>query len=139
MDEAYIDPDKAHFALFKDLPREGVIHMLNLIRLKSQAEYEDGRTCSGAEAYKAYGQESGPIFQRLGGRIIWSGDFDLTLIGPADEQWDICFIAEYPNAEAFIAMLHDPDYRNAVKHRQAAVKTSRLIRLSPKAGGSGFG
>lgn len=139
MSDAWIDPDKARFAKFKDLPREGVIHMLNLIKLKSRAVYEDGHECSGAEAYAAYGKESGPIFRRLGGRIVWSGNFELMLIGPADEQWDICFIAEYPNAESFIAMLRDPDYRQAVKHRQAAVKTSRLIRLTPKSGGAGFG
>ncbi|MFZ0459602.1 MAG: DUF1330 domain-containing protein, partial [Rhodoplanes sp.] len=30
-------------------------------------------------------------------------------------------------------------YREAVKHRQAAVQDSRLIRLAPLAGGAGFG
>ena len=26
------------------------------------------------------------------------------LIGPVDEKWDICFIAEYPSVESFISM-----------------------------------
>jgi uncharacterized protein (DUF1330 family) len=86
---------------------------------------------TGHEAYAAYGRESGPVFRRLGGRIVWSGKFDMVLIGPQGEYWDICFIAEYPNAEAFIAMLRDEDYRKAVKHRQAAVFDSRLIRMQP--------
>jgi hypothetical protein len=30
-------------------------------------------------------------------------------------------------------------YREAVKHRQAAVEDSRLIRLAPMTGGTGFG
>jgi hypothetical protein len=35
-------------------------------------------------------------------------------------------------------MLRDPDYREAVKHRQAAVSDSRLIRLAVSEGGEGF-
>ena len=137
--ERFVDPDKERFGLFKDLPREGRIHMLNLVRLKEMAVYEDGTMVTGSEAYGAYSRESGPIFQRLGGRIVWSGSFELTLIGPADERWDLCFIAEYPSAEAFISMLRDENYRKAVRHRQAAVETSRLIRIRPREAGSGFG
>jgi len=50
------------------------------------------------------------------------------LIGPADKQWDMMFIARYPPAAAFLEMVTDPGYREAVKHRQAAVLDSRLIR-----------
>ncbi|MCB1545917.1 MAG: DUF1330 domain-containing protein, partial [Rhodoblastus sp.] len=55
------------------------------------------------------------------------------------EQWDIAFIAEYPSVQAFVAMLRDPVYREAVKHRQAAVEDSRLLRLAPAAAGKEFG
>ncbi|HXG29421.1 MAG TPA: DUF1330 domain-containing protein [Nevskiales bacterium] len=135
----YIDPTKESFAAFRELPREGVIHMLNLIRLRAQAAYPDGRQATGLEAYRAYGRESAPIFTRVGGRQFWIGKFEHLLIGPPDERWDIVFIAEYPNADAFIEMLRDPAYREAVKHRQAAVEDSRLIRLRPQPPGTGFG
>jgi hypothetical protein len=36
-------------------------------------------------------------------------------------------------------MVTDPGYREHVKHRQAAVEDSRLIRLSPRDPGEGFG
>ncbi|MGB9028028.1 MAG: DUF1330 domain-containing protein, partial [Rhodomicrobium sp.] len=90
-------------------------------------------------AYAAYGGESAPVFARLGGRIVWQGRFELMLIGPGDERWDLCFIAEYPSVAAFVEMIRDPAYREAVKHRQAAVADSRLIRLAPLAVGKGFG
>jgi len=61
------------------------------------------------------------------------------LIGSDRERWDECFIAEYPSVEAFVEMIKDPVYRQAVKHRQAAVADSRLIRTMPSASGSGFG
>ena len=99
------------------------IHMLNLVRLRAQAAYPDGRKATGAEAYAAYGRESRPVFERLGGRIVWQGRFELMLIGPQDERWDHCFIAEYPSVAAWLAeMIRDPVYREAVKHRQAAVE-----------------
>lgn len=135
----YVDPDKERFSLFKGLDRGHPIHMLNLVRLNETAVYEDGSTCTGAEAYAAYGRESEPVLRRLGGKIVWSGSFELTLIGPRDECWDIAFIAEYPSGQAFIDMLRDPVYRAAVKHRQAAVLTSRLVRMKPRDAGSGFG
>jgi len=135
----HIDPTKQSFAAFREADRDGPIHMLKLIRLHRRAAYPDGRQATGAEAYAAYGRDSGPVFTRLGGRIVWRGDFELILIGPTDERWDICFIAEYPSVAAFVEMIRDPVYREAVKHRQAAVEDSRLIRLAPRPAGAGFG
>jgi uncharacterized protein (DUF1330 family) len=135
----YIDPTKRAFSEFRANNREGPIHMINLVRLREQARYPDGRQATGAEAYAAYGRASRPVFTRLGGRIVWQGKFELMLIGPLEERWDLCFIAEYPSVSAFVEMIHDPVYREAVKHRQAAVEDSRLIRLAPLAAGRGFG
>ena len=62
------------------------------------------------------------------------------LIGPQDcEQWDIAFIAEYPSVQAFVDMLRDPVYREAVKHRQAGVADLRLLLLQPAEPGKEFG
>jgi uncharacterized protein (DUF1330 family) len=134
----YIDPTREAFAAFRENDREGPIHMLNLVRLRALADYPDGRPATGAEAYAAYGRESAPVFGRLGGRIVWRGKFEQILIGPSEERWDICFLAEYPSVAAFVAMIRDPVYREAVKHRQAAVADSRLIRLAPLEPGGAF-
>lgn len=126
------------FRAFRDNDRPGPIHMINLVRLHAQARYEDGRKATGAEAYAAYGKGAAPVLARLGGRIIWRGAMELMLIGPSDEQWDLCFIAEYPSVAAFVAMIKDPDYREAMVHRQAAVADSRLIRTAPLPLGDNF-
>jgi uncharacterized protein (DUF1330 family) len=135
----HIDPTKETFAEFRNLDRPGPIHMLNLVRLHAQAKYPDGRKATGEEAYEAYGRESGPVFLRLGGSIVWQGKFELMLIGPHEEYWHHCFIAQYPSVAAFVEMIRDPLYREAVKHRQAAVEDSRLIRLAPLPVGRTFG
>jgi uncharacterized protein (DUF1330 family) len=135
----HIDPAKETFAAFRADDRPGSIHMLNLVRLRARAAYPDGREATGAEAYAAYGRASLPAFSKVGGSIVWRGRFELMLIGPKDERWDLSFVAEYPSVGAFVAMIRDPVYREAVKHRQAAVEDSRLIRLAPCAAGVGFG
>jgi uncharacterized protein (DUF1330 family) len=134
----FIDPTRDAFRQFREADRPGPIQMLNLVRFRDFAAYPDGRAVTGAEAYAAYGQESQPIFARVGGRIIWRGRFEQTLTGPETEAWHACFIAEYPSVAAFVEMVRDPAYREAVKHRQAAVAESRLIRLAPAALGGTF-
>ena len=104
--------------------------MLNLVRFRDKASYPDGREATGAEAYAAYARDSYPVFKRLGGRIAWRGSFELTLIGPADEKWDECFIAEYPSVAAFVEMIRDPVYREAVKRRGQSPSHAQLYCLT---------
>lgn len=137
--EKYVNPEREQFGKFQELDRKGPVHMLNLVKLKEHATYDDGTMVSGREAYAAYGRESGPIFERVGGRIYWSGSFELMVIGPQDVAWDIAFIAEYPNVQAFVDMVKDPEYQKAVVHRTAAVLTSRLVRFEPNKSGGVFG
>jgi len=135
----FIDPTREAFAQFRQMDRPGPVHMLNLVRFRDQAAYDDGTVATGAEAYGNYARQSGPVFERLGGRQVWVGKPELMLIGPESEAWDLAFIAEYPDKDAFVAMLRDPDYRKAVRHRQAAVADSRLIRMQPAEPGAHFG
>ena len=139
-----IDPTRARFDAFKALPRDRPIQMLNLIRLRSLADYPEGhpdrgKGMTGLDAYRAYGRTSAEVFARVGGRQIWAGRPEGVLTGPPDEHWDLAFIAEYPSAGAFLAMVTDPDYRQHVKHRTAGVADSRLIRLTAIEPGEGFG
>lgn len=134
----YIDPEREQFEAFKALPRDKPVMMLNFLRFRDKAAYEDGREATGAEAYAAYGRESGPVFRRVGGDIIWRGEPELMLIGPKDKHWHMIFVARYPTAGAFLEMVTDPQYQIAVKHRQAAVLDSRLIRTGESDLGGGF-
>ncbi|MDP4651962.1 MAG: DUF1330 domain-containing protein [Haliea sp.] len=133
-----VDPTREQFDRFKSLPRDTPIMMLNLVRFKAQAVYPGGETITGAEAYARYGKHSGPVFKRLGGSILWRGRPECVVIGPADEHWDIAFIALYPNAGAFMEMVTDPEYQKAVVHRQVAVEDSRLLRMGEAESGAVF-
>ncbi len=139
-----IDPTRDQFNAFKALPRDTPIQMLNLVRVRALADYPEdhpdhGKGLTGLEAYRAYGRESAEVFARVGGKQVWAGRPETVVTGPTDERWDLAFIAEYPNAGAFLAMVTDPGYREVVKHRTAGVEDSRLIRLAPLTPGEGFG
>jgi hypothetical protein len=137
MSDVYIDPGRDAWDLFKSLPRDRPIHMLNLIRLRDRAEYppghpDHGKDISGLEAYRMYGRTIAPHLAKLKSRQVWAGKPQVMVTGPGSEAWDLAFIVEYPGAQAFIDMVRDPDYRaNVVPHRTAAVADSRLLRLDP--------
>src|SRR5947209_6557748 len=137
MTDSYIDPDRQAWDIFKSLPRDEPIHMLNLIRLREAAAYPEGhpnqgKAISGLEAYREYGRAIAPHLARLGSRQVWAGAPQVMVTGPASEAWDLAFVVEYPGSQAFIDMVRDPDYRaNVVPHRTAAVADSRLLRLEP--------
>ena len=139
MDQAnYTSFSRDDFTELRSVQSSQPVHMLNLIKLRAEAIYEDGCKTTGLEAYTHYGRVSFPVFTRLGGTIVWRGQLDQILIGPKQEAWDICFVAQYQSAAAFVEMVLDPVYRRAMRHRQAAVENSRLIRLSSAATGNAF-
>ena len=145
MTKTYIDPSPSNFKAFKDLPRDEPIHMLNLLRYRDLAEYPEGHEhhgngWTGRRAYEEYGKTSGPIFADVGGTVVWRGSFQTMVTGPEpdDKVWHDGFVAQYPDAGAFFAMIKDPDYQLAVVNRTAALVDSRLMRFKPGETGGGF-
>ena len=144
MTSGSIDPTREQFKAFMTAPQDTPIHMLNLIRLRPLAAYPEdhpnhGKGMTGLEAYRAYGRTSADVFKRVGGVQVWVGRPEVVLTGPMEETWDLAFIAQYPSSLAFAEMIRDPGYKEHVKHRQAAVEDSRLIRFLQLEPGEGFG
>jgi uncharacterized protein (DUF1330 family) len=139
-----INPTREQFKAIFGLPLDRPVLMLNLLRFRRLAEYAPGDPehgapqVSGIAAYARYSQAATPIFERVGGSQFWIGKPELTLIGPVEEAWDSAFIARYPTAQAFVDMLRDPEYRQATRHRTAAVADSRLIRCAALPPGKTF-
>lgn len=129
----FFNPTRDQFRAIGDLPGEGPVLMINLVRFRAEAAYaeddpEYGQApVSGEEAYRRYAQETEPLVLSLGGSQNWVGQPMLTVIGPEDESWDHAFVARYPSAQTFMDMVRNPDYQKAVRHRTAAVADSRLI------------
>lgn len=139
-----VNPTREQFKAIFGLPLDCPVMMLNLVRFRDVATYADGdpefgaTVVSGETAYGRYSQEATPIFDAVGGSQVWIGKPELMLIGPDDERWDLAFVARYPTAQAFVDMVKNPDYQRAVRHRNAAVSDSRLIRCTEEKPGATF-
>jgi uncharacterized protein (DUF1330 family) len=110
--------------------------MVNLLRYRERALYPDGfaaEPCSGREAYGRYGAVAVQRIASVGGRLIWLGSAQATVIGPDAERWDNVVLVEYPSRKKFIEMVSQPEYLAAAPHRTAALEDSRLIATSPGA------
>nr|WP_206065736.1 DUF1330 domain-containing protein [Novosphingobium sp. ERW19] len=132
--ETYIDPSRENFEVFKSLPRDRPIHMLNLIKYRDLAEYPEGhpnhgKGLTGREAYAIYKQAFQALVKDSGAAMVWHAPMECVVTGPQGE-WDEAFVMGYPDARAFFAMVKDEVYaRDALPHRTAAVADSRLIRF----------
>ena len=102
---------------------EGPIFMVNLLKFKEHAEYEDGRETelSGREAYNLYGQAVSRLIQDYEGEIVFVGDVTFLSLGQVDELWDEVAIAKYPNRGALLAMSSSPEWSGAAVHRTAGL------------------
>ena len=131
---AYIDPDRANWQAFKDLPRDTPIHMLNLIKFRELAEYPEGhplhgKGLTGREAYAIYKEGFQRVVANDGAGMVWEAPMECTVTGPAGE-WDEAFVMGYPNSGLFMAMVKNEEYiRDIVPHCTAALADSRLIRF----------
>jgi uncharacterized protein (DUF1330 family) len=99
------------------------IAMVNLLKFKEKAEYEDGRDSdlTGEEAYAIYGKEVLEHLKKVGGEWSFDGSVSRLMLGGVEELWDKVAIARYPSRKAMLKMVTDPDYLECNKHRLAGL------------------
>jgi len=102
---------------------DGPFTMINLLRFKEFAEYEDGRDpeLSGRDAYLRYGAEVVKLVAALGGRLHWSADVTGILVGEVEDLWDAVALVEYPSLKAFQDMAMSPEMHAIEVHRVAGL------------------
>ena len=124
----------AEFALGDDDP----ILMVNLLKFKDKAEYEDGRdtNLTGREAYEIYVTETREHLANVGAELILGGEVNGLLLGEVEELWDAFGVARYPSRKAMIAMARNPAYIESEKHRAAGLAGQLNIEVSEQ--GLGF-
>ncbi len=102
---------------------EGPIYMVNLLKFKDTAEYEDGRQTdlTGYEAYQIYGQGVSELLATFGGELTFAADVTFLALGQVEELWDEVAIARYPNRGAILAMSSSDEWRELAVHRTAGL------------------
>ena len=107
-----LSPNDEQLNGFMEGDVETPIAMVNLLKFKEKAEYEDGRdtNLSGAEAYAVYAEKVKECLKKVGGEIIFSGGVSRLMLGEVDDLWDSVAIARYPSRKAMLEMIMDPYY-----------------------------
>jgi uncharacterized protein (DUF1330 family) len=107
--------------------------MVNLLKFKNKAEYKDGRETdlTGEEAYQIYGKEVQEHLQKVGGKIIFSGEVSRLVLGEVEELWDWVSVAEYPSKKAMRSMIMDKEYLKSEEHRSAGLAGQLNIETRP--------
>jgi uncharacterized protein (DUF1330 family) len=119
-------------AMFQS-PEDGAFVMLNLLKFKPKATYESGEDISGREAYGRYGVAVQKLVEKLGGRILYSGNIARLMVGEAEELWDAVALVEYPSRAQFAAMVGSPEYHAIEHHRLAGLAGQLNIETKPRA------
>lgn len=119
---------------FEELLDEGhgrAIYMVNLLKFKEKAEYEDGRETdlTGEQAYGIYAGEVEAHLAKVGGRAVIGGQVTGLRLGMVEELWDAVAIAMYPSRKAMFTMATDPDYAQSAVHRTAGLAGQLNIEM----------
>ena len=135
--ENAVIPPMPQIMEFFGAPEDGPFVMVNLLKFKDRAEYEDGSDThlTGREAYARYGEGVRLLVEALGGRIRYEGDVTGLLLGEVEELWDMVALAEYPSLAAFREMAVSPGMQAIEHHRKAGLAGQLNIRTRP--GGPG--
>jgi uncharacterized protein (DUF1330 family) len=130
-----LQPTGDQVRAFRDRQTGESVTMLNLLKFKDKAVYEDGRSSdlTGEEAYQLYGQVFAKIMFPRGARVVYSGEVRGVLIGEGVDLWDAMFIVEYPSTQVMLNMFRDEEYQKGQLHRAAALEGQLLIEC-----GAGF-
>ena len=102
---------------------EGPIFMVNLLKFKALAVYEDGRQTqlTGREAYQIYARGVAEVIQQVGGQLCFGADVERLMLGEVEELWDQVAIAMYPSRTAMFEMIQLPEYAEISVHRSAGL------------------
>ena len=130
-----LQPTANQVRAFRDRQTGESVQMLNLLKFKEKAEYEDGResNLSGRDAYLLYAEGFRRVMEPKGASIIYSGEIRGVLIGEADDAWDAMALIQYPSTQVMLDMMRNPDYQTEQQHRVAGLAGQLLIEC-----GSGF-
>jgi uncharacterized protein (DUF1330 family) len=120
-------------ALTNESSTEPIV-MLNLLKFRKSARYEDGRKSdlTGAQAYGLYAEKMRAIVERAGGRFIFAGDVKGLAIGEIEGLWDVVALVEYPSAAAFAKMVSLPEVAEIGAHRAAGLEGQLLIPVTQR-------
>ena len=120
-----VTPTKEQFVkLMKEYPPDEPVVMINLLKFKEKSDTGDE---TGEEAYARYGRNVAPLLKAVGGRLLWSGKVNMTVIGDKEDHPDMILIVEYPSVAKFAEMSTSEAYRKIAHDRELSLTYGGLL------------
>lgn len=129
-------PNEEQIKGFLEPGPDGPIYMVNLLRFKPKAEYEDGRetNLTGREAYGIYGEGVQKLLAKLGGAGMFHAEVTRLMLGEVEDLWDAVAIAMYPSRGAMFEMMRMPEMAEIGVHRTAGLAGQLNIETADASG-----
>ena len=117
--------EKEDFVDFiKNYPSNIPVVMLNILKFKERTD--DGAK-TGKESYNDYSRAVAPLLEKVGGKMLWAGKVNKTIIGDSSDQPHRILVVEYPSKEAFVEMSTSEEYAKISHLREMALEYGGLI------------
>ena len=125
-------PNEQQIKGFLEPGAEGPICMVNLIKFKEKAEYEDDRETdlTGREAYELYETGVKKLLQGVAGCIGFEGDVERLTLGEVEELWDLVVLAVWPSRQVMFEVMQSEGMQEIGVHRTAGLAGQLNIETS---------
>lgn len=120
-----IEATREQFVDFiKNYPKNTPVAMVNILKFKEKSGNGDE---TGRAAYVRYSKNMTDLLAEYGGKVLWSGNVQKTVIGDSSDQPDMVLVVEYPTAQHFADMATCAEYQVLKKDRLIALEYGGLL------------
>lgn len=132
----FLEPSQAAGRAFVARQWAGPVVMLNLLRFRALADYSawpelaPPSPISGRAAFERYVAHTLPFLHASGGELLFAGEGDALLVGPAEERWDMTMLIRHRDAATFLGFASHAPYLAGLGHRLAALEDARLLPIT---------
>jgi uncharacterized protein (DUF1330 family) len=130
-----INPNESQLVSLIRSGDHGPVCLVNFLSFRERAIYPSGHELAaagltGAQAFARYGATALEQMRRRAGKLILYNDVYQVLIGQS-LPWDQILVVEFPETDAFVDMIRDPDYQAALVHREAGLAATSILISRP--------
>ena len=123
LDHQILSTKEQFMDFFKNYPAGEPVVMVNILKFKEQSVNGEE---SGRAAYSRYSKNVAPLLEKVGGKVLWSGNVKNTVIGDATDKADMVLIVQYPSSQHFMDMATSEEYKKISHDRENALQYGGL-------------
>ena len=117
MADRTLQPTQEQLQALSTYPEDTPVVMVNVLRYKADGE----------ASYERYTQQVYPLVQRVGGRLLWRGTINSTVVGSDEEQPHTLLLVEYPSRKKFLELITSKEYEQVAAGRLRSLARGDLL------------